>query len=244
MKNVLIFICLVFFSSTVFAECNETLIDKIKLDLSEKREQIDDLTVCKQWQGKDGLDIFVLTFESGDSIEKNGYAYYDVYILVYNTLEKKIENFLYQKKLWKSDAVTLEELKIDTAATYKLTNNTTAFGVRAVFSGSSKLNPHTDEQLSLYIRDKNSLKKVLSDLSISSEDGKWDGVCEGRFYTSQLTVHVDKSTTGEFSDIRIRKKSQESNHVNNVKECDEVDEKPIIESYIMKYDGVSYKIPK
>ena len=245
LKIVSLLLFILLSSSTLFAECDMDLLYDIQTELKEDRKIVEKLTVCKKWPYKDELSIFVMTFPNVGTTDENledDLADYDVHTIIYNTNKKVIENHLYQEKLYSSDAVRLDHLKIDTAR-YNLNKDTRAFGINAVYYGSSRVNPYDVTSLDLYIRDKKSLRKVLETVIVEN-GGEWDGVCNGDFYYQSSIVLIDKSKRNGFYNLKLKRTSMDNHIVLKDKICKENESPKRYEYLPFIYDGQSYKVNK
>ena len=232
-------------SSALFAQCDKSLLEKIKTTIGEKRKMVDALTVCKKWLYKDELSIFVMTFPVAGTSEENledGLAEYDVHTVVYDTKQKAIQNHLYQEALYSSDAVRLEKIRIDTAR-YNLNKDTRAFGITAIYRGASRANPYNIDSLDLYISDEKSLRKVL-EVVISEDGGEWDTNCAGDFYDSKSIVLITKHKTNGFYDLSLKRTSLSSHTYLKNNECEETQKPKTYQTLPFKYDGKVYKVYK
>jgi hypothetical protein len=164
----------------------------------------------------------VLVIPKYDVNEKDEYGNYyfvlDAYIIVIDNASGKIIYKLIEPNAWTSDAVVLSSISIDTGL-YLLNKTTRAFGIRVNYSGSSRPNPYSETNLSLYIIDKNSLKKVLKDYTISKSSGEWDTNCAGEFEDANSTFDIDKMQIHNFSTIIVKTKIVKTVNVPTKDDC-------------------------
>jgi hypothetical protein len=139
--------------------------------------------------------------------DNEGHYYFvlDAYIVVIDNATGKIICKSVEPHAWTSDAFLLTGITIDTGL-YLLNKTTRAFGVRVDFNGSSKPNPFGETNLSLYIIDKNSLKQVLKNYTISELHGEWDTNCAGEFEDRNSTFDMDKVQKNNFNNIIVKTK--------------------------------------
>jgi hypothetical protein len=130
----------------------------------------------------------------------------DAYIVLVNNSTGKIICKFVEPNAWTSDAVMLTAISIDTGL-YLLNKTTRAFGVRVSYTGSSRPNPFSETNLSLYIMDKSSLKPVLKNYTISKSRGEWDTNCAGEFEDSNSTFEIDKMQNHNFNAIIVKTKN-------------------------------------
>ncbi len=102
-----------------------------------------------------------------------------------------------------SDAVYLRSFGIDTGL-YNINTNARAFGVIADFAGSSKPNPYASGRMSMYYPEGKTLKKVLNQFEMYSTRGEWDTRCNGEFEDQHSFIILDKTKTGNFTDLKIK----------------------------------------
>lgn len=118
-----------------------------------------------------------------------------------------------------SDAIRFIEFRIDTAP-YMLTKTKRAFGIRMIYEGSSRPNPYSVEEISLFIEEKGQLIEVLQNYEIDTYQGEWDTNCEGEFTgTSKILIISTKATNGYF-DITVNHSiSTDTNFLDENGEC-------------------------
>ncbi|MEO7978923.1 hypothetical protein [Flavobacterium sp.] len=133
------------------------------------------------------------------------YFVLDAYIVVVDNSTGKIICKFVEPNAWTSDAVMLTSVSIDTGL-YVLNKTTRAFGVRVSYTGSSRPNPFSETNLSLYIIDKSSLKPVLKNYTTSRSNGEWDTNCAGEFEDSNSTFEIDKIQNHNFNTIIVKTK--------------------------------------
>ena len=135
---------------------------------------------------------------------EDDYFELDSYILLVDSAGK-ITNKYYEPKTLFSSAVRLESIEIDTLS-YCLNDNTMAFGVLVHYIGSSRPNPYSESNISLFISNKDSLVQVLENCTIADYSGEWDTNCEGQFISREGILTMSKDTTNGFSNIVVKYK--------------------------------------
>lgn len=108
-----------------------------------------------------------------------------------------------------SDAIMLRAITIDTGL-YTIGADIRAFGVKIGFEGSSRQNPYSSVDISLYYPSGNTLKKVLHQFNVSSSRGEWDTNCAGEFEDEDSVILLDKAKTNAFTDLKIKSKITET----------------------------------
>ncbi len=104
---------------------------------------------------------------------------------------------------WTSDAIFIDEIAIDTTA-YKLTHSKNAFGVIVKWRSMSQPNPYRQESISLFTKEKDSLKKVLDLYTIYESTGEVNvNACYAKFNKRVNKISVSNSTTVGYFDILV-----------------------------------------
>ena len=122
---------------------------------------------------------------------------------------------------WVSDAVSLEEISIDTAP-YDLTENQRAFGIKVRYLGNARANPYKNETISLFVKSENSLKKVLNNYDMMDFGGDWDTVCHGQFIKEEKVLMLTENSTNGYVDISVKNTITETKKFEDENgDCDE-----------------------
>lgn len=148
----------------------------------------------------------VLVIPKFASEVSDDYFVFDAYVIVVDNATGKIISKFVEPNAWTSDAIRLTDISVDTGL-YLLNKTTRAFGVRVSYTGSSRPNPFSETNLSLYIMDKSSLKPVLENYTISQTRGEWDTNCAGEFEDSNSTFEIDKMQNHNFNAIIVKTKN-------------------------------------
>ncbi|MDA6069659.1 hypothetical protein NJT12_08505 [Flavobacterium sp. AC] len=203
-------------------KCFLALLFCFQLSFSQQVDHLD--TVLKQLNLKESdinQNLFtqkILPYDKDKSVlvipkyivneeDNEGHFYFelDAYIVVIDNATGKIICKFIEPNAWTSDAFVLTDISIDTGL-YLLNKTTRAFGVRVDFNASSKPNPFSETNLSLYIIEKGSLKQVLKNYKISQSHGEWDTNCAGEFEYSNSTFDMGKVQNNNFSNIIVKTK--------------------------------------
>lgn len=141
---------------------------------------------------------------------------------------------------WISDAIRLDEIKIDTAP-YTITKNERAFGIKTHFIGSSRVNPYVSDQLSLFMIKNNSIQKILDNFEVLYGGGEWDGNCKGEFINEKKILIISEEKTNTYFDILVKHKITES--IAFIDENGDCDNKNTVttKTSVLKFDGNSYR---
>ncbi len=203
MKKYLFALMLCFqFSFSQNTDHLNTVLKQLKIKKSEVHQELFTQKVLPYDKGKSVLVIPKYDINEQDN-EGHDYFVLDAYIVVIDNATGKIICKFIEPNAWTSDALMLSSISIDTGL-YHLNNTTRAFGVRVSYNGSSRPNPFSETQLSLYIIDKNSLKLVLNNYSISRSGGEWDTNCAGEFEDRNSTFDIDKTQTNNYNNIIVK----------------------------------------
>ena len=95
---------------------------------------------------------------------------FDAYIAIIENKSGRIISQFFEEKAWTSDAISLYKIEIDFAH-YKLNAETRAFGVKIEYSGSSRVDPYSNDEISLFIQKDDKLERVLKNYSIKNFHG-------------------------------------------------------------------------
>lgn len=102
-----------------------------------------------------------------------------------------------------SDAIMLDSFTIDTGL-YKLNSNIRAFGIIANYHGSSRPNPYSSSDISLYYPEGKTFQKVLDGYNLKTYSGEWDMNCSGEFDDDNSVIIVDQVKTNGFNNLKIK----------------------------------------
>ncbi|WP_418502332.1 hypothetical protein [Flagellimonas sp.] len=144
---------------------------------------------------------------------------------------------------WVSDAIALQEIKIDTAP-YDLSEGKRAFGIRIRYHGMSSANPYENETLSLFVKSGHELQKILSNYSVMDYGGEWDTDCQGEFTRTEKTLLLSEERTNGWFDILVKSKITETkNEEDENRDC-LAKETISTETTVLKFNGKEYKTNK
>jgi len=167
-----------------------------------------------------------------------GYIVLDSYILIVETKTGEIKSKFHEKKSWYSDAIILESIKIDTAS-YILNKNTRAFGVRVKYYNTSRPDPYEVEELSLFIRNRVKLERILKKFQTYIFNGQTNAKCTGEFEEHKKTILISKNQTNDYYDLKIIDNITKSESTEIDCERKIIEEKKHIE--YLKYNNGEYK---
>ncbi|HEX4552281.1 hypothetical protein [Pseudomonas sp.] len=203
-----------------------------------------DVSVCRDWPVDPPLTINAIAKFEADSVYAHGdrIGAYDLDLSVSSADNSRPLATYHQPSAFQSDAVGLESVELDTAR-YKLTSDLRAFGVRAIFKGSSRVNPLDETQLSLYVKEDGKLRPVLDRLLVYRFSGEWDGNCAGDRATTVSTIEMGKTSSHGFADLIVKSVTTGVSGEGPPDHCEmkTTNYKPVLTT--LHYDGKSYVLP-
>ena len=221
----------------------DILIDIVIKDLNLNRSNlIPRLQHAKMLPYKANEAIVVLA-EIADGSEADGFIELNSHIAIVNSETKSIIHKYFESfktNGWVSDAIQLREITIDTAP-YIVADGTRAFGVGVYYYGMSHANPYENKKLSLFIKSRETLNKVLHNFDIMEYGGEWDTNCEGDFLREERTLIMADQKTNDYFNILVKNKITKTKNEEDEKgDCD-AKETISYETLILKFDGNSYQ---
>lgn len=190
--------------------------------------------------------VFVIGEIENEILDEDTHLDYKIkgHILLVNALTGKIK-YRYSDKGWESNAEMLSGVTIDTQL-YQLTKGQVAFGVKADYRGSSQSNPYSYTSLSLYIKEDDSLKKVLDNFIIDEYSGIVNvnqNACYADLKREKKQLVVLESSTNGYNDIQV--KSTVVNtffETDSDGECEPVEKSRVEKISALKYNNAKYKL--
>jgi hypothetical protein len=234
-------------STTGHAACDTGLAERMHAKLHPKRALDHERAVCQPWRGFAGRFIVVLPLPRPSS--DPGVMQFDLDVLVVqqadngNTDRATVVSRLYEASAMREDAVRISEIKVDTAR-YTLAADARAFGLRIVRQGSSRVNPYSNETLTLYVPQGPKLARVLDALEMTLERGEWDANCAGNFETVRSSLSVARSTSHGWADLLLRRTRTETRSSSQGDECVTHERPAKFSSQTLRYDGTAYRAAK
>ena len=237
MKRLLFIFTLLFCSYVVKAQENAQAYNQVIKTLGIPKNKIDkDLYTEKVLPYDTHKLVMVFPIRKGNDENE---ATYDLYVVVYDFLQKRITQSYKGIDEYYSDAVELQELSIDTAK-FILTEGIRAFGIRAFYKNGSKVNPYSEETFSLFLPQGNSIKKVLNQYTLSTSSGEWSyDDCEKIWSDeNQSMFMMDSEKTNGYFNI---KNKQTFIGKGTDKDCNEGIMQKSTKTVFLKYNGKEYK---
>lgn len=206
-------------------------------------EGIRGYSACKDWPAFDGQTITASSAFTVDPKYPDSYVgMFDLNLAVVDSASAKVLASFRQAEAFSSDAIRLDEVAIDTAR-YTLAPQVRAFGVRASYRGSSRLNPGDGVTLSLFVREGKRLRPVMEKLETYVYGGEWDGSCAGDRYEITRTVSIGKNSSHGYADLIIRTVTMSTHGEGEGDECQIASTTAKPELTTLRYDGKRYVLP-
>jgi hypothetical protein len=234
-------------STAGHAACDTGLAERMHAKLHPKQALDHERAVCQPWRGLAGRFIVVLPLPRPAS--EPGVTQFDLDVLVVqqadngNTERARIVSRLFQPSALSEDAVRISEIKVDSAR-YVLAADARAFGLRIVRQGSSRVNPYSNETLTLYVPQGPKLARVLDELETTLERGEWDANCEGNFETVHGSLSIARSTSHGYADLLLRQTRTETRSSAQGEDCVTHERPAKFSSQMLRYDGTVYRAAK
>lgn len=237
MKKILFVFVLLVANVLNAQEINSTRFENIIRSLKIDRSRIkNDFFIEKKMPYAEDSYIVVVPVLIGD-YEEDFFTVQN-YILISDE-KGNIKNKYLDPREVTSDAIRLSSIKIDTGL-YNISQNIRAFGVKIYFEGSSRPNPYSSEDISLYYPVSQTLKKILGEFNLSQSHGEWDTNCAGEFEDETSVIMIDKAKTKSFTDLIIKTKTTSTVNKEVDGDCKDF-EKMKTTSRVLKFSNGMYK---
>jgi hypothetical protein len=234
-------------SAVGHAACDTGLAERMHAKLHAKRALDHERAVCQPWRGFAGRFIVVLPLPRPST--DRGATHFDLDVLVVqqadngNTDRATVISRLFEPSAMSEDTVRIGEIKVDTAR-YTLASDARAFGLRIVRQRSSRVNPYSNEMLTLYVPRGPRLAKVLDGIELTLERGEWDANCAGNFETVRGSLSIARSTSNGYADLLLRQSRTETRSSAQGDECVTQERPAKFSSQMLHYDGTVYRTAK
>jgi len=143
---------------------------------------------------------------------------------------------------WDSDAIFMDNISIDTL-NFKLDSSKSAFGVKVLFRSNSKPNPYYYETLSLFTKERDSLKKILDFYPIYESSGEVNvNSCYAHYDKTAKVLSMSDAKTNGYNDLLV--KHTISNLIYREDEngdCNPTERTVAIESVVLAFNKEVYK---
>jgi hypothetical protein len=241
MKNILV-VTLFLFTSSFFGQelSDKDIINKaIEFLKVKEKDLLSDKICSKVIPNQKEKVIIVLPVKINLDPECDYCFDIDNNILVWNKSTKSIETKYTKKAEWTSDAMYLDELKIDTGL-YYLNKSTRAFGIRYSYGGSSSVNPFGSHSINLYYFKNNQIIEVLNDFELEMYNGESSGGCaNGSYETSKSVFIISDKLTTKFNDITVKTKFKDFTYDSDCEK--EIIKKESTKNSVLKFDKKQHK---
>ncbi|WP_296315558.1 hypothetical protein [Winogradskyella sp. UBA3174] len=197
MKRLLLLIILTsYLTSFAQNEKNDLLTVVLnKLEI-EKADCFDQLITHHDF-GNETLFVIPTIWEKGD-----GYAILNSNIILINNKNHEIIGTFQKNNDLYTDAVRLDKIEIDSSL-FRINNAKSAYKLIFSYSNNSKPNPYYTVSMSLFINEKDSLKRILKDYKIETMNGETDTNCQGEFEKHTKQLQIIENSNREFPEIRV-----------------------------------------
>jgi hypothetical protein len=229
------------------AACDTGLAERMHGKLHPDRRLDHERAVCEPWRAFPGRFIVVLPMPRPAAEPE--FTEFDLDVLVVqqadngNTERATVVSRLFERSGLTEDAMRIASIKVDTAR-YTLAGDARAFGLRVVYRGSSRANPHESERLTLYVPQGPKLAKVLQGLETTLERGEWDTNCTGSFETVRGSLAVARTTSNGYADLLLRQTRSDTVSLAQGEECVTHERPARFASSTLQFDGTRYRVPK
>lgn len=222
-----------------YADCQDRLNDWTTT-LQPGRTLATELSSCKVWPANPSQTLAVLPLPQKGGTDEH--TVYDVDILVADSQSGKIIAHRFEKAAFTSDAIGLRSVALDTAS-WRLTRDVLAFGVRATQEGTSRVAPFAQTALSLYVVDGTTLRKPLDTLVTQTSGGQWDGNCAGRFIDTSRALALGPAGPTGYASLIVSEKVVTTTNTPTRRDCASSAHTAKRPSISLEYDGTHYPVP-
>ena len=197
--------------------------------------------LCKVWPAHPELMLAAVPLMTTPA-DVEGYSTGDLELLVLDSATLQVKKRLRLRNRMDDDAISISSISFDTAR-WKVAADQLAFGLRVNKYGSSRANPFSEEALSLYVMDNNSLHSVLQGVVTVTTRGEWDGACTGNIADTTRTLSLSETSSYGYRDIIVNEKRLDSVSRGDIQNC-QAEETKSRASYRLRYDGKQYRVPE
>ncbi|MDM2944849.1 hypothetical protein OGY01_20700 [Citrobacter sp. Cm038] len=197
--------------------------------------------ICKVWPAQPELTLAAVPLMSQQYTDYDHSG--DLELLVLDSATLNVKQRLNLPSRMDDDAFRITGITLDTAR-WKVKPNQTAFGLHIMRNGSSRVNPMSEDALSLFVIEDNQLRTILNGIVLENSSGEWDGNCAGTFNDVKRTLALEPGSQKGYANIRLTEKNVASTtHTDANGECVSKD-KPGKTTTLLRYDGKHYVVPK
>lgn len=197
---------------------------------------------CNVWPAFPSQAISVKSTYLADSGADDAGAF-DLELALLNASNAKPIATYHKPGAYNSDAVRLEDVRIDTAR-YRLTPDIRAFGLRAKFAHSSHAVPYEKTDLALYVREGDELRPVLEGLVVYKHHGEFTSKCEGYNRKIRRTVEIGPAMHHGFADLIVTTSGSKMKNTQSGNQCVSKTTELKKKQVTLTYDGQQYAVPE
>lgn len=173
-------------------------------------------------------------------------THFTSHLIIANSISGKVKYRLSEssdKNGWISDAIFLDEIRIDTIQ-HQLSDDQKGFGVIAKFRNNSQVNPYTQEVLSLFIKENTTLKKVVDSYVVFESNGEVNAnvdSCEAHFKITENQLSTVKNKSMHYYDLLIKSTTTERTFGKDKNgDCNPTEITKAKSVQMLKFNGVEY----
>lgn len=221
----------------------EALVNKVIKSLHLKEENTSFISTVTN--PSKANETIILLPETPDESEEEDYEELNTNISIINNKTGKITHRYFESSKsngWISNAIFIHEIAVDTID-YKINKSKSAFGIIVKFRSQSQSNPYYSQYLSLYMKDKKSIKKIVDFYPVYEYSGQVSiNSCYSDIEKEQRELIITNTKTNDFFDIAVKTiKSKIKHQENQNGNCDAI-ETAIDSSYsILKFNTQVYQ---
>lgn len=219
----------------------EVIVNKVleELNLDKSKIHLYDVKASPN-----NLNETVLIFVEEEGVEGSEKRYTS-HILIINSVTGKVKKEFSEKSTengWISDAIFIDGIRVDDTK-YQLSKTKKAFGVIVRFRSNSQPNPFTEESISLFVKEKGSLKKVLDSYTIYKSEGEVNvNACHANFNITENKLSINNEKNSRHNNIIVRKViSQRHFRKDKNGECNPVEKVIATEEKILRFNGKTFE---
>lgn len=197
MKRLLLLIILTSYLTSYAQNEKKDLLNEVLKKLEINKADCFDQLITHHDFGNETLYVIPTINEEGD-----GYAILNSNIILINNQNHEIIGKFQKSNDLYTDAVRLDKIKIDSSL-FRISDSKSAFKLIFSYSNNSKPNPYYSVSMSLFINEKESLRRILKEYDIETMNGETDTNCQGEFEKHTKQFQIIENSSGQFPEIRV-----------------------------------------
>ncbi|MBD9483280.1 hypothetical protein IB229_09870 [Pseudomonas sp. PDM14] len=197
---------------------------------------------CKIWPSQNGKSVLLQPYGHTKKIGESEENYLGMAIAIVNSKTGAIESLVNETKIVTIDAIEPKSLSIDTA-TYRISPEEIAFGVRIFQQNQSRANPFQEEFINLYVPKNQKIEKVVSGLVTSTYNGEGDGFCGFKGENKYSTIAISPKIKNKKNKLIVTIKTKEILAYDKQGACIELNKYINSRKFTIQYNGKQYEIP-